>query len=241
MMSRICSPWVEPEDLSCWDSPPSGVDLAEWQAQLEAYLTLATGQLSTISGIGVCEITEIPCRDTRICCGCSCVGRCDICGRPSALELRAPVVELLEVLIDGAARPLNDFALKGEDNRWLYRLDAEWPNVLRLDPPTVVVKYRFGVEPTETDIHVLSALVCAWASPKNSCTPPVGTTSISRRGITWQTSGAKGRKKIVEGYGLPLVDAWITTITAANELDDSSWLVTLPESSRSDNIIWHTE
>lgn len=233
----LCFPWVEPADLACWDTPPAGVAVEDWQVQLTSFLDIACAQLTTISGIGICEIVEVPCRDRRICCGCECVSRCDLCGRRDALELRGPVVGVDEVTIGGVVQSLTDFDVVS--GRWLYRLPSPWPSTLALHPPTVTVRYRYGVEPSATDISVLNALVCAWATPKNSCNPPVGVTSISRRGITWATQDTKGRQRIMSGYGLPLVDAWMTAVIADGEMLDSEFDVTLPSLNGDDTVVWH--
>ena len=233
----LCAPWVEPADLACWSTPPTGVAVADWQVSLSSYLEIACAQLTTISGIGVCEIVEVPCRDRRVCCGCECGSTCDRCGRSDALELRGPVVSIDEVSLDGVAQPLTDFDVVSD--RWLYRLPSPWPATLALHPPTVTIRYRYGREPSPVDRAVLDALVCAWATPKNSCVPPVGITDISRRGITWRTKDAKGRERIMSGYGLPLVDAWLTAVIATNETFDAEFDVILPMGERDNVVVWH--
>lgn len=234
-----CEPWVTAESLPCYDAVPDGWtgDLDSWRGELAVWLTLANDILRTISGFGVCQVNEVPCRRGSDVCGCPTMSSCRVCSHDAALELRGPVVEVVSVEVDGA--PVDVAGLDVVDGRWLYRRDGGWPAVLNPTVPTVTVTYRFGIEPDSLAIRALSELACQWALPRSGCAPPANVVEVSRRGIRWRFADpTTGMSRIMSGLGVPFVDMWIAAQAAAHAKAAEGWELATPGSDP-DSVSWY--
>lgn len=225
-----CEAWLTVEDLDCAAVPPDGTTPEEWSARLALSLQLASQILEGVSGFGVCEITEHPCRDTADVCPCDCRSRAR-CTHEGLLDLRTPVVSISEVTINGTSIPLEDLQIHG--GRWLRRISAPWPPQITMDTSTVT--YRYGVEPDDLARRVLATLACRWAAPNGTCRPPDRAIQVSRRGITTKLQDPD--QPILNRFrtGDQLVDYWIDTQIIRNET--SGWELTTPTDP--DAVTWH--
>lgn len=206
-----CSPWVTQDDLC---APCDDLDVDD------RFLDMASGLLFQLDGYrypGVCERTVRPCArphgrramDDAVPApsgwrwhpswgSCACSGSCGCAGRRS-VELGAfPIVDVAEVVVDGA---VVDPALYRVDNRrWLTRLDNPdgtnpgWPTRQDLGQPdtaegTWSVTFAWGREPPAAGVHAAAVLACELAMAcdpalQGQCRLPKTVTSVTREGIT---------------------------------------------------------
>ena len=233
-----CLPWVTVDQLKCAGQLPAGFDgdLAAWQAELQIWLDLANDILKTVSGLGICEITETACRPGSIGCGCLSIMVGRTCDHVDALELRGPVRQVVAVTIGGEPQDLNQISVV--DGRWLYHEDG-WPDVLDPDIPSVTVTYQYGHEPNALATRAVSELACQWAAPRSGCMPPANVIEISRRGVRWRLPDpATGTARIMNGLGVPLVDMWIASRVAEQERSADSWDIAIPGGGLAGDVTW---
>lgn len=129
-------------------------------------------------------------------CGCGEPDSCG-CGGISQVRLKAPVVEVLEVLVDGDV--LDPSLYRVDDYRWLVRRPdpdgrrRAWPCCQRLEldadqPHTFQVSYVHGRTPPPDGVLAAGVLACELLK---SCTPGMGecrlpkrVQTITRQGVT---------------------------------------------------------
>ena len=209
-------------------------------------VSMATETLWGLTGqrFGLCEVTLRPCRRDchtgsffddfgppwaggsypqpaliggqwfNLTCG-SCHGGCS-CSTVSEVLLPAPVLRIVEVLIDGT--PLVTGAYRVDNNRLLVRTDGgEWPrcNDLTLSDTEVgtwSVTAVYGEELPDGAALAMGQLACeiAKAADGGDCKLPVGLQQLVRQGVTisYPDVGELFRQGRT---GLYLVDMFVTT------------------------------
>jgi hypothetical protein len=141
------------------------------------------------------------------------------CGaaRPAGVQgkritLPGPVLEVIEVTVDGSALPPESYALQGDD---LVRMDGEdWPasqdvTAVEGDLGTWQVTYRRGQDVPQAGRVAAGVLVCelAKAMVGNDCELPINTTQVTRGGVTVSLD------ELTQGFtGLALVDQWARSV-----------------------------
>lgn len=153
-------------------------------------------------------------------CGCGALSR--------ALLPGYPVVSITEVQINGVVLSADEYRLDGW--RWLTRMaDADgneqfWPACQRMDVPlgedgTWGVTYDFGVAPPILGEMAAAQLACQIykACDGQECLLPVGTTQVTRQGISIQRAPflSWGRIQGQWATGLNLVDAFLSAYNPA--------------------------
>lgn len=209
-------------------------------------VSMATETLWALTGqrFGLCEVTLRPCRRDchtgsffddfgppwaggsypqpaliggqwfNLTCG-SCAGDCS-CTSVSEVLLPAPVLRIVEVLIDGT--PLVTGAYRVDNNRLLVRTDGgEWPrcNDLTLDDGeagTWSVTAAYGEELPDGAALAVGELACeiAKAADGGDCRLPPGVQQLVRQGVTisYPDVGELFRQGRT---GLYLVDMFVST------------------------------
>lgn len=247
-----CDLWPVDMSVCC----PEWADLTEDQQLI--YQARATEILDNLTGqqFGVCEITVRPCSDHRMCplpaeywasgpgdmypyilngkwhnttcsgsAGCDCVPPC------SARLDPGPVLDILEVSIDGVVLPaVNPDTGRPSyvvyDWRYLVRTDGCcWPDCQDWnqtpappeagDPVTCgvwTVKYRFGNPVPIGGVYANSALACELMRAgcnSSDCRLPAGAVTVVRDGITIQLDP----KQWINN--LPDVASWVHIVNPA--------------------------
>ncbi len=210
-------------------------------------------QLTPQRFTGLCTTSRRPCADE--CSGCwngsgfiyhwdgavwfnsECGPHCG-CSPQSVVVLpNYPVVEITEVLIDGAVVAASEYRLD-QNSRLIRKRDAGgnrryWPACQNIDadstePGTFEVSYSFGQSPPQAGIDAATELACQifkacprdGAAPAGECLLPAGVTQITRQGVTIQKgaftawgfmppSAVSGGRAAGWQTGLPLVDAFL--------------------------------
>lgn len=239
----LCSPWVQPS--GCQICKHEDFQPGVFERALEAASWLLYNVTGSIWP-GVCEDTVRPCMSagpfqqiqnpvgdgSRPLTGpggrnpfglqgpCDCTGDLLSCGcdlHSSVLLPGTPVVEVIEVLIDG--EPFDSWAIV--DDRWLIRTDGcRWPCCQALGKPatdegTWEITYTYGAMPPVAGVLAAEVLACelakSWEKPGDpDCRLPRRLTQMTREGITVATLDPfqfldDGR------FGLYEVDTFITT------------------------------
>ena len=122
---------------------------------------------------------------------CGCMMSC-ACKPRAGLDLGRPVAEIIEVEIDGAVLPEEDYRLA--EHRWLYRTDGTWPATqdMDLEPGAVgtfIVKYRPGWTLGLAGEAAYGRLASEFAKSlckDKSCSLPSNVKMIVRRGVTME-------------------------------------------------------
>lgn len=153
---------------------------------------------------------------------CSCSSDILSCGckdHPNVLLPGRPVVDVVEVLIDG--QPFHDYVIV--DDRWLVRTDGhQWACCQDLTKPatelgTWEITYEYGSAPPLAGRIAAEALACelarSWQPGDTECRLPRRLTQLTREGITMTVMDPfdfldEGR------FGIYEVDAFVT---AANQ------------------------
>lgn len=229
----VCSVWASRELMPC--------DAADWADTLvDDALAAASSILYVLSGRqfpGVCSATVRPCawrpgqsQRTRYrwgtwewrrawgSCGCRSDAVCG-CGGLSQVELRQPVAEVTEVLVDGDV--LDPSAYRVDDWRWLVRVDGDsWPccQSLELDstePGTFEVSFGFGALPSPGGDRSAAALACelakAWQPElAGQCRLPQRVQQLTRQGVSLVMNPAD----VFDGglTGISDVDLWLRSV-----------------------------
>jgi hypothetical protein len=206
----LCAPWIEAENISACD----GCDIEA--ERLERAARAASELLYAASGRqfhGLCTDVVRPCSrgwaqqwlaypdgSSRplpldgdllpIDCGCGSLEVTCGCAAPDAVRLpNRPVVEVKEILVDGAPLAPTDWTLI--DDQWLAR-PGGWPWRQRLDlpatePDTWQVTYTWGTAVPEAGVLAAEVLACelakSWAGT-GSCRLPKRVQNIVREGVT---------------------------------------------------------
>ena len=213
MSSRSCDPW--PFEWSCdiTDVDQAILDLASGAAQ--EYLWALTGRR-----FGVCTVVgELYRAASGSACGMPYKdgsgrwrngGRADCC---SLLLEQQPVTSIGSVTVEGEAVLLADVALEG--NR-LISIDGCWPTIPDCDPAAIEVSYTYGHPVPQLGQLALAEVACEMLAglTGGSCRLPGRAVSVSRQGVTidMQDSTAAAESGLT---GLPIADAWITSVNPA--------------------------
>ena len=231
----LCAPWLtEAELIECGEC-----DAGSLPALRVAEIVLAASDLLyRLSGrqwSGACQDVIRPCRCVscsvgelpyavrdngawiNVTCGC----RSEYCGCGSeALRLPfTPVIDVDQVLIDGAIFS----AWRLDRGGVLVRTDGgSWPccqdiSAATTQPGTWQITYDYGEDPPQAAKEAARALaietVKACTADK-TCRLPRGVTSVSRRGVSYQFEGVSqvpfGKQFIKTG--LPEVDLWLASV-----------------------------
>lgn len=239
----VCSPWVTNEELGC--------DIAGVDADLIAdAIDSASTILFALSGNqfpGECEDVVRPCaRRTEhrrrwrpdvatwtgywwhpawAACGCADgLDHCGSCPGLTQVRLRAPLVEVAEVWVDGAELDPTDYRV--DDWRWLVRLDGgRFPccqdmTADRTGDNTFEITYTFGTVPPVAGKRAAASLACelikAWTpDSEGECRLPERVRTLTRQGVT-MTLIDNPRDLFEDGYtGLEEVDLWLGSLRYA--------------------------
>lgn len=227
-----CQSWVDGEAVAVCCAALQGTDTSLLDAAAEA----ASEVLFILSGrqfTGLCTRTVRPCASSRRCShvwsryddyrgtGCG-------CGRLSEVLLPgAPVLNVIEVLIDGEVVPPSTYRVDGyqrlvrvrdpeEPNRRLF-----WPSCQQLDLPateegTFEVTYLSGIMPPQLGEDAAGELACEiyrGCSGSDDCKLPQGTTQVTRQGVTINLAAVTqwAYKDGRWATGMPLVDLFLAT------------------------------
>ena len=244
-----CAPWCSAQDiLDCCDTTTSDTSL------LEDAALAASEILFPMSGrqfAGICEQTVRPCADSCGCwpnlfpglspgapqfpvgtwgwwgpgwgwgssaCGCKPLSK--------ALLPGYPVVQIVEVKIDGVVLDADQYRLDGF--RWLVRMadpvtgDAQrWPGCQRLDRPddeegTWSATYSYGMNPPTIGVKAAAQLACEIlkACDGAECALPTGTVQVTRAGLTVLKEPflVWGQRDGNWATGLLLVDVFLSAV-----------------------------
>ena len=233
-----CGSWTDEEQIAACCGVEASSDTLEG---LEAAGEDASAILFELSGRqyrGVCgPVTVRPCRLGNPCyppgrlrdplpaCGC----------QPLSTVLLAgyPVTEIAEVKIDGETQPPSEYRL--DSRRKLVRLATTngryqaWPGCQRLDladteEQTFSVAYYYGVAPPATGVSAANQLACEIyrACTGGECSLPVGTTKVTRQGITVER-GELATFLSSGQTGLVLVDAFLAAYGSASKRRPAVW------------------
>jgi len=226
----LCTPWIEIDDRLADCGCPSDASAEVVQAAIDT----ATDILFRLSGQqypGLCTESRRPCR-TATSCGCASFHLCTCVGGDTIVLPRRNVVSVDSVRIDGL--PFTDFVFYPPN--WLVRTDGEyWPccQDLTLDTThdgTWSVTYTYGRQPTEgakNAARVLSAELVKACVSDASCRIPIGAVSVTRRGVTYDTSAQDEGKT-----GISEVDLWLSAVNPGGRKrrprlvspDDTRWV-----------------
>ncbi len=220
----VCDRWIEEADLGC-DLVGVDVDV------VDDAIVAASAILYGLSGhrfSGACSTTVRPCpgrANRRAPCACRSSVVC-ACSSLSQVQLRAPVVEVTEVRVDGET--LDPSAYRVDDERWLVRIDGDgWPccQDMGLDADedgTFEVTYIFGAAPPVAGQRAAASLACelvaAWTpGDEGDCRLPRKVTTITRQGVT-MTVLDNPRELFEDGFtGLEEVDLWLGSLRFASQ------------------------
>lgn len=236
-IDRTCLPALPVLSDTPTNEEQAAYDLAV--AQRNAAETTAVEILWSLSGrrFGVCPVTARPCPPQQhlfryrydwpvtafyglseldrylLLQGCGCHGYCRESG-PSMLHLPGPVQSITAVVIDGVTLDPSDYTLEGDV---LYRLGAPWPSQ-NLGLPagedgTWTVEYMQGTPPPDATAKLAGLLALEFLNACNGeeCRLPLGVTSVSRRGVSFDMFN------LSEMYnsgktGLPEIDMWLAAV-----------------------------
>lgn len=230
-----CESWVTAADVADCAGLTIGSDNEALldQVAVEASMLLYLASAQQFSGI--CDRVVRPCYSRK-----SCLGewgswyddRGYLCGCGTLSEIQLggyPVVEITEVLIDGAVVDPSTYTLVGWQTLRRIRdpLDVNtalyWPACQDLTKPvteegTWQVSYRRGVAPPPSGERAAAALgaelyrACP-GTDAGACLLPSNVTSITRQGVTMSFSGFRSfgfdRARRVWSTGIPLVDMFL--------------------------------
>lgn len=232
--SAPCSPWIDAEDVfTC--TPLSDIPAEDQDAEAAENAAEAASRMLFIRTAhrytGLCEAVVRPCRRSQAwsapswwqwdrawgLCGCGARFPHD-CGCPRGDELRLgriPIVEITEVLIDGATLASSAYEIR--EDAFLARIDGDpWPCCQDLTAPTTEintfqVSFTWGIEPPADGVLAakrLAAELYLACVGSNKCQLPRRVREITRQGITVgfldpQDFFAEGRLGIYE------IDAFI--------------------------------
>lgn len=149
-------------------------------------------------------------------CGCTPISRVKLAGYP--------IRNIVEVKIDGVVLDPSEYRL--DEHRWLTRMadangNARWfPACQRMDlddtqPGTWSVDYRYGLDPPPILISAAEQLACNIWSACNGldCALPIGTTRITRAGLTIDRQFLKRDPRTgAWATGMNLVDAALNSM-----------------------------
>jgi hypothetical protein len=198
LLQGPCAPWVTDEEVDDTEicRRGSGDSNGATTEEIDALRAAATDIVWVMLGrpnIGVCEVTIYPCSrqhswrwwassnspDTVG------YGGCAGCGENGAIRLDTPVVDVDEVVVDGAVLSPTEYYLL--DGVWLVRTNGSWPGgAVGDDYADFSITYSFG-EPVGQLISdaTTEVLVDLYTSrPGRSSVLPAGTSSASRQGIS---------------------------------------------------------
>lgn len=248
-----CEAWVTGSDVAACCSVDVGTDATVFDT-VAVQASMLLFELSGRQFSGVCEQTVRPCVNGGGCwnwitwpmspgapqisygwgwwagrgwgwgygdgsallCGCSALSRAKLPGYP--------VVEILEVKIDGTVIDPSEYRL--DEYVYLTRMadpttlaPRYWPSCQRLDldddqPGTWSVTYDSGVAPPVLGVSAAAQLACELyrACAGLACALPVGTTKLTRQGIEIERAPFLSWGRNPAGHwqtGLSLVDAFL--------------------------------
>lgn len=216
-----CQPWADladlPEGCPC-RTLSSGDDETPSDATLEDLLAAATDILWSMLGrppFGVCEVTVHPEQIDGICTAIP-RNRFEGWGRTDdyidqAVLLRAPVNDVIEVIIDGEV--LSPSAYELHDGQWLIRKEGSWPlGGGAADEERFVVTYAFGVRvPYIVRAATVEIANYLWkhhcSNTGNRLSPAVN--SISTQGVstTFNRSNPASQKAVERAVGGEMLPA----------------------------------
>lgn len=205
----LCSDWVSVEDLfAC--GPCASIDAEARRYDLAADAVASASWLLNAHSHGrypgICVATDRPCR-TSSCwptpynwsswqwgdyfsdcaCGAASPDRCG-CPTGSEIELQGPVIQVLEVLVDGV-----EFTEWRLDRNVLRRLDgSSWPSCqdLTLDTTedrTFSIRYAYGAMPPPAGRTAAKRLACELYQsciPAGNCSLPKRVSTLTRQGVS---------------------------------------------------------
>lgn len=178
-----CGPWLSVDEAQQFAAWPAGTP----EEEIGTAVAWATDLLYRLGQpfVGTCTDTIRPVR-----CGCRIPDGCNA-RRLVQLPLR-PVIDVLEILVDGAA--LDPGAYRLVDRIALVRTDGNpWPCSQRLDLPTTdegtwSIRYRWGQVAPLSGRHAAAILgLELWRSThpgEGECRLPKRITSLTREGVT---------------------------------------------------------
>ena len=207
----LCSPWVDAADVALC----SGAGLPE--GTLDRAVQAASELLYAASGrqfSGLCEDVVRPCL-----CRCGTGPGCGCRGRSAVAMPRTPVVDVVEVLVDGEALTGGWGSIV--DDRWLVRTPpGRWPagqDVSRpsTEPGTWQVTYQYGTAVPAAGVIAAEVLACelvkGWAGA-DDCQLPRRVVSMTAEGTSVQFDQIDAQGFFAEGrLGLYEVDAFLAT------------------------------
>lgn len=246
-MSAPCEPWVTADEVAaCCSAFTGGTDTEA----LEIHAEVASNVLSELSGgkfLGECgPITVRPCASACSCWGriytrigssptttivewnagtgyWSCDGRSCGCDPVSEVWLDGYPREIVEVRIDGAVVPADQYRLDTLGRLVRLRDPAEpaarrlWPScqIIDLDDTqqgTFAIDYTFGVDPPAEAVKAAEQLACQlWQACNNDgrCKLPANTRRAVRGGLTIEM-GALVASSLKQGAtGILAIDQFI--------------------------------
>lgn len=213
-----CTPWADPENFTlCEPGDIRPETLADAVAVSTAILYVKTGRAFP----GTCDDTwRPPCR-----CGCGRPYSGCVCSRFPSVELRSqPVLEVTEVMVDGAVLP-DDAWLLGDPvdpltAGRLYRVDGElWPvcqdlSLATSESGTWQISYTWGALPPAGADLMCERLACEYVKQWTSgrCALNGQFTTITRENLTATVIPDPGSLIANGQTGIRDVDLWITSI-----------------------------
>jgi hypothetical protein len=227
-----CNAWVSVEEVShC-----CGIEIGSSEDEFEAAATSASQLLYLLTGKtirGICQRVVRPTSDYP--CGLQVTSGGYVIGYEGAptdadfskvLLPNYPVVEIVEVKIDGVALDADEYRLDGW--RWLQRMDDEdgnaqsWPGPQRMgrnddDEDTWSIRYLHGMNPPQAAVDAAAQLACEVYKqcPGNEgvsadCKLPANATRVTRQGITIELGALTfDVQKKKWNTGMKLVDAFL--------------------------------
>lgn len=207
-----CQPWATAADLC----PPYDELLDDYQEWFFDIASEILFDLTEQAYPGICDyLVRPPAR-------CGCVSSCR-CGSVSEIRLNPwPVVEIIEVLVDGEVVPPDRYRVDNGSMLVLMPQPGDrmraWPSRQQLNEPTTEdgtwsVAYTAGVAPPQGGVHaaaVLAGELIMSCNPdlRDRCQLPRNTISASSKGRTVAMIDPAQLAERGE-TGIPLVDQWI--------------------------------
>jgi hypothetical protein len=155
-------------------------------------------------------------------CSCNTEASCSCCGIPSVRLGGWPVVEVLEVLVDGVALAPGDYRLDNDTS--LVRIDGQpWPccqnmELADTEPGTWSVTYTYGREPDPGGVLAANLYACEVAKlcGGGECKLPARVQTITRQGMS---AGFIDVDALVQlgALGIPFVDQWLLGLERAKQ------------------------